>query len=117
MCDKLDRKYKRRITAVLCGSGQTEGSCPGGLECDLGCVAGVSIPFFAAVDEGSASGPLGAQLVFSSTPGRLTGCRSTWSNSHAGCGGGAQPLVSLLSNLLIDLGGVDGMVVMREMIF
>ena len=60
MCDKLDRKYKRRITVVLCGSGQTEGSCPGWLECDLVCVAGVSTLFFAAVGEDSASGPLGS---------------------------------------------------------
>ena len=74
MCgNKLDSKYKRRGTAGLCGSWQTEASCPGGLECDLGCVAGVGTPFFAAVGGGSASGPLGAQLVLSSTPGLFVG--------------------------------------------
>ena len=78
MCDKLDSKYKRRGTAGLCGSWQTEGSCPGGLECDLGCVAGVSTPFFAAVDGGSASGPYVAQLVFSSTPGLFDGMSFHW---------------------------------------
>ena len=73
MCgNKLDSKYKRCGTAGLCGFWQTEIPCPGGLECDLGCVAGVSTPFFAAVDRGSASGPLGAQLVLSSTPGLLS---------------------------------------------
>ena len=60
MCDKLDRKIKRRITAVLYGYGQTGGSCSDGLEFDLECVAAVSIPLFAGVDEVSTSGPSGS---------------------------------------------------------
>ena len=41
MCgNKLDSKYKRCGTAGLCGSWQTESSCPVGLKCDLGCITG-----------------------------------------------------------------------------
>ena len=77
----------------------------------------MSIPFFAAADEVSTSGPLGAQLVSLSTPGLFDGMLLHRVQFSCWFIGGAQPLVSLLSNLLIDLGGVDGMVVMREMIF